>query len=131
MPTEPAGLVLFDGDCGICTVAADHARRLDTRGAWRIEPYQSFGAEELAALGLDEAQCAQYLRVVDARGRVHSGALAVNRFLWDVAPWSVLVGLLYVFPALLLAEVAVYELVARNRTKISSWLGLNACRLAP
>lgn len=137
-PPESRGIVLFDGDCGICTSSAELARALVARRArgshgaetsWRIEPYQTFSAAELAAWDLDEAKCAQYLRLVDAYGRVHTGAMAINRFLFDFFPWSLLVGLCYVFPALLLAEVALYEWVSRNRTAISSRLGLNACKV--
>jgi hypothetical protein len=43
------------------------------------------------------------------------------------APWNLLVVLLYVAIPLLLLEIITYELVARNRTRLSRWLGMKAC----
>jgi hypothetical protein len=58
---------------------------------------------------------------------VHSGAFAVNYFFIHYVPWNLLVVLLYVVTPLLLLEIITYELVARNRTRLSRWLGMKAC----
>lgn len=62
------------------------------------------------------------MRFRDARGKLHGGAFAVNRFVLHAAPPGrrglparTLVVAAYVLPPLLIAEIAAYELVARNR----------------
>lgn len=62
------------------------------------------------------------MRFRNARGRFHGGAFAVNRFVFHAAPagWKglparALVVAAYALPPLLLAELAAYEIVARNR----------------
>ncbi len=73
-------------------------------------------------LGVSRAACEKRVRFRDARGRFHGGAFAVNRFILHAAPpgWTglparFLVMAAYVLPPLLLAELAAYEIVARNR----------------
>lgn len=121
--------LLFDGDCGICSFASDHARRMDQRQHFIIEPYQAFSETELGRYGLNYQICDRKLQVISPRGRVYAGAFAVNYFLWRNFPWTLLVALLYALPFLLLAEVIGYALVARNRRKLSQWFGLQACML--
>ena len=121
--------LLFDGDCGICTAASERAARLDRQRQFVIRPYQSLPETELAKFGLSYASCNRKLQVITRRGRVYAGAFAVNHFLWQQFPWTLLVALIYALPVLLLAEIAGYALVARNRQHLSRWLGLTACRL--
>jgi hypothetical protein len=106
------------------------AAGLDRERRVRIEPYQAFAEVELARVGLDYARCDRAVQLVDPGGRAHSGAVAVNRFLWTARRLRPLVALLYVLPLLLVAEVGVYAVVARNRHRVSRWLGLDACRIA-
>ena len=76
----------------------------------------------MRTLGISRAACQRRLRYRDARGRVHGGAFAVNRFLFHAAPPGVrglpvrlLVLVAWMFPPLLLVELLAYEVVARNR----------------
>ena len=62
------------------------------------------------------------MRFRDVHGNFHGGAFAVNRFLFHAAPPGprglparALVVAAYAFPPLLIAELAAYEVVARNR----------------
>ncbi len=73
-------------------------------------------------LGVSRSACEKRVRFRDARGRFHGGGFAVNRFILHAAPPGrkglparLLVVAAYVFPPLLLAELAAYEIVARNR----------------
>ncbi len=122
--------MLFDGDCGICTCFADFAMRVDVERRFYIEPFQRIRAEDLEPFGLSHAQCARRLQVISTRGKVYSGAFAVNYFFLHYFPWSVFVGLVYLLPVLLVLEMITYALVARNRQRLSRWLGMKAC-LAP
>ncbi len=73
-------------------------------------------------LGVSRSACEKRVRFRDVRGRFHGGAFAVNRFIlhaappgWKGLPARFLVVAAYVLPPLLLAELAAYEIVARNR----------------
>jgi predicted DCC family thiol-disulfide oxidoreductase YuxK len=121
--------MLFDGDCGICTKSAQWAEALDKDNALQIKAYFEFSEEELAAYGLDYAQCSDYLRVVAADGAVYSGAAAINYCALKLLPSSLPAALLQFMPFILPFEALVYHFVAKNRTQISIRLGLNACKV--
>lgn len=120
-------IVLFDGDCGVCTYLADKARKIDRAHQFKIEPFQNFSEDELKRFGLNYKMCLQKLRVVSSARKVLSGAHGVNYFLFKLFPWSILVILVYVVPVFLLLEIIGYALIANNRGKISSMLGLEGC----
>lgn len=119
--------MLFDGDCGICTWCADFVMRLDLGRHFYVEPFQRVPEAEIQRFGIDYAGCARRLKVITPSGKVRSGAFAVNHVFLHYFPWNLLVVALYLVPPLLLVEIGVYELVARNRTRLSRWLGMKAC----
>ncbi|MEP7273040.1 MAG: DUF393 domain-containing protein [Acidobacteriota bacterium] len=122
-------LLLFDGDCGICTRSAEICARIDSRNLFRIAPYRAIPEEELAPYGLSHAECAGAVQIISSSGRVYSGPFAVNYFLFKFLPWSILIVLLYAIPIFLVLEILLYRLVAANRQRISRLLGLTACRV--
>jgi predicted DCC family thiol-disulfide oxidoreductase YuxK len=119
--------LFFDGDCGICTWSATTCERIDRRKLFAVVPYQLIPEEELLNFGLDYQKCSERVQVITRSGRVHSGAFAVNYFLFLYFPWSLLVILCYAIPVFLLLEVLGYRLIARNRFRLSHWFGLKAC----
>lgn len=121
--------IIFDGDCGICTKFSEIARKWDTRDTFDIVAYHELPESELERYGLTYEHCQNHMQVIDETGRVFAGANGVNFIGARIGPLQYFVGLLYVFPLFLLLEWIGYELVARNRTKVSSALGLTACRL--
>lgn len=121
--------LLFDGDCGICSYAAEVCRRMDRRQQFVIVPYQSVAEDELRKFGLSRAQCARSVQTITRRGRVYAGAFAVNYFLWRQPPWWLLVLPIYAVPPLLLLELIGYRLIANNRQRLSRWFGMQACSL--
>ena len=127
MEIDKRAYMLFDGDCGVCTWFADLAMRMDVERHFFVEPYQRVPEAEIQRFGVSHADCARRLKVITRRGRVRSGAFAVNHFFLHYFPWNLLVWLLVVVPPLLLLEMITYELVARNRTRLSRWLGMKAC----
>jgi predicted DCC family thiol-disulfide oxidoreductase YuxK len=138
MGGDPASrrAIVFDGECGICTWLAERARRIDRRGRFDIVPYQDLLPETLGRFDITLEDCSRRLYALEpwppdsgrAR-RVRGGAIAVNVFLWRCFPWSLLVAVVYLVPALLIAEVLLYALVAKHRAWISRRLGLRGCRL--
>ncbi len=125
------GYMLFDGDCGVCTVSSEKAEAIDKNNLFTIAPYQRYSREELAEQGIDYDRCGEELHVISPTGKVYRGAFAVNAFLWNYYPWKILVAILYIIPIFLLLEIPAYKLIAKNRHHISRWLGLTACAFTP
>jgi predicted DCC family thiol-disulfide oxidoreductase YuxK len=119
--------ILFDGDCGICTYLAGWARRRDRKRQFTIEPFQSFEEQELRRFGLSYHSCSRKLQVLTSSGKTHSGAHGVNYFFLKQFPWSILIVILYIVPVLLVLEILGYALVAKYRTRISRFFGLEGC----
>jgi predicted DCC family thiol-disulfide oxidoreductase YuxK len=73
-------LLLFDGECGICSWLAERARMLDRRGACSILPYQDLPEAELALWGVTRADCAGSLHLLeempDRDGAARTGGAA-------------------------------------------------------
>lgn len=123
--------LLYDGACGVCHAAARLAERLDYAQKFAVRPYQQISAEELQRYRTSTAECARRVHVLTARGKIHAGAFAVNYLLWQYFPWKIFIAVIYLVPILLLFEIIGYEIVARNRRRLSQWLGLTACALPP
>ena len=120
-------LMLFDGDCGICTSFATFAAKIDLKKQFEIIPYQTYSEEKLKSWGMSYKQCSEKMQVVTPQGRTYGGAFGMNYFFYQYPPWTFLVILFYVIPLFLLGEIIVYALVARNRQRLSRWFGLKAC----
>ena len=86
--------LLFDGDCGICTAFAAWARRLDRQEKFAIVPYQTFSAAELQRRGTSAQKCAQRMHAFTSRGRIQTGAFALNYFAGSFFPWRLLVAVI-------------------------------------
>lgn len=121
--------MLFDGDCGICTWSSERARRIARKSGYRVEPYFAFSEEELAQVGLNYESCTVELKVITGKGHVLGGAFAVNHFLWKHPPFSIIPLIVTVIFPLLLLEIVLYKVVARNRHHISRRLGMTACAI--
>jgi predicted DCC family thiol-disulfide oxidoreductase YuxK len=116
--------VFYDASCGVCSQVVRVLARLDVyrRLTW-------ISNQDTAALpaGVDPALLERTILIVDpARGRRWTRAVAFGHIL-AALPF----GRLWAWPLLLpgAREVAglAYDAFARNRTTISTWLGLAAC----
>ena len=91
------GVLVFDGDCGICTtlagVASTHVRR--PGDGLVISAYQDL---DLAPLGLSAAQCDEALQWVAPDGTVSSAQNAVARLLLRGRLWQRPAGLVLLMP---------------------------------
>jgi predicted DCC family thiol-disulfide oxidoreductase YuxK len=124
---NPKALMLFDGDCGICTSFATFAGKIDLKKQFEIIPYQTYPEEKLKSWGTSYKQCSEKMQVVTPQSRTYSGAFGMNYFFYQFLPWKFLIILFYAIPLFLLLEIIGYALVARNRHLISKWFGLKAC----
>lgn len=115
--------LVFDADCGICVAAAGWAARrtpLDLHG-------NGTAAAALHLRDLPPAARGRCVHHVDALGRRTSGGAAVAAVLRDVPGWRWLGNALSAAPGV---TERGYRVVARHRARISSSIGLRACRSA-
>jgi predicted DCC family thiol-disulfide oxidoreductase YuxK len=119
--------VLFDDDCGFCRWSADRIRRLDQGGALTFVPIQSdIGSDLLRAVPPGLRLTAMH--AVTADGRVWSGGEAVRVMLRELPGGVIASTLAATFPGL---TDRLYRLIARNRDRLGTWLGQDACNVDP
>mgnify|MGYP001824134407 FL=1 len=120
MTGEPA-VILFDGECNLCSAAVDFVLRHDRKGRFRFAALQSPAAVRLCG---GEPPAGDTLLLVDPDG-CHDRSTAILRIAAGLGrPWSAL-GWLRVVPRLWRDRV--YDLVARRRVR---WFGRRrACRM--
>jgi predicted DCC family thiol-disulfide oxidoreductase YuxK len=120
-------IVLYDGDCGICSAViawfATRTHQVEYRS------FTSLDAQELEDLGVTNEACATALHVIDGRC-VLRGARAMNR-LARLAGHPIRLPAMIAdnVPPLVWLEELAYRVFASKRHLISAWLGQNACRL--
>ena len=120
------GVLVFDGDCGICTtlagVASTHVRR--PGDGLVISAYQDL---DLAPLGLSAAQCDEALQWVAPDGTVSSAQNAVARLLLRGRLWQLPARLVLLMPGVNWVAGVVYRWVAANRHRLPG--GTPACSM--
>lgn len=125
--TDPAApgrpLLVFDGDCAVCTSVARWAER-HLVGRADVRPWQFL---DLAPLGLTEDEVSTAMYWVDADGRTSRGHLGAGRMLQAFGgAWRPLGWLARTPPTSWLAD-PLYRLVAANRHRLPG--ATPACRL--
>ncbi|WP_432524240.1 thiol-disulfide oxidoreductase DCC family protein [Kineococcus sp. SYSU DK006] len=115
-------VLVFDGDCGVCTRLAGLVPRL--RADVDVQPWQAL---DLAPLGLTPQACDEALQLVDERGRAWSAQDAVARLLRRSAFPLPLAGAVLQLPGVRALAGAGYRWVARNRHRLPG--GTAACVL--
>ncbi len=121
-PSAPRPVLVFDGDCGICTTLARTGQRW--LGLERVEPWQFL---ELETLQLTQEQCEAAVQWVGVDGSVRSAQYAVISALRHAGGiWGVL-GRLLALPGVHQLAGVTYRWVARNRHRLPG--GTPACQL--
>lgn len=117
MPAFPddAPLVVFDGDCVLCSRSMRLLARLDRARRFRMTPAQgAIGQALYRHLGLPTDRFATYLLVAD--GRIHQRSDAIVEIARRLrGPWRAAAALAIVPRRL---RDALYDLVARHRYRI-------------
>lgn len=121
-------VLVYDGDCGMCTRAASLvSRRLrPSADTYDVEPSQAL---DLETLGLTAHQCEEALQWVGADGEVSSAQDAVARMLLASRPVLRPAGAALLLPGVNPLAGVVYRWVARNRHLFPG--GTAACQLPP
>jgi predicted DCC family thiol-disulfide oxidoreductase YuxK len=126
-PLPGAPVLIFDGDCGICTrLAGFVSSAILPPAAGTVVPFQRL---DLAPYGLDAQTCVEALQYVSRGGRVYAAQDAVARLLLGSRPWWRPVGAIIVIPGLNRLAGVVYRWVARNRHRLPG--GTPACAMPP
>lgn len=123
---EPRPLLLFDGECGLCTSSVRFILDRDRTKALRFASLQSeFGRRVVTRHGLDPDELST-LVLVDERERLALRSTAALRVASEHLrfPWR-LAGVFRIVPRFI--RDGVYRWIARNRTR---WFGTSdACEL--
>jgi predicted DCC family thiol-disulfide oxidoreductase YuxK len=115
-------VVYFDADCGICFWIARLLARLDLLRRLELRSNQD-GLPEGIAVGRElDTLIVQNLDT----GRVFERSRAVAETI-QALPMGFLIAWVLRVPGLHLVFGLLYDLVAKNRARISAWVGLNAC----
>ncbi|OIV36172.1 hypothetical protein BIV57_17570 [Mangrovactinospora gilvigrisea] len=115
-------VLLFDGDCGFCTRAAEAGERF-VRPRVRIAAWQLDGT-----YGVAEERLLREVVLVTPRGEVYGGAVAVAKTLACGGGWAWRVaGAVMQLPGVRLLADAVYRWIAAHRYRLPG--GTPACRL--
>lgn len=128
-PAVPAfpddlGVVVFDGDCAMCSGSARTVLRLDGRGRFRVLPAQSpLGQALYTHYGLDKRDLSTFILIQDGVAQFKSDA--VIRVAEGLGGVVSVAGVLRLVPRGLRDRV--YDWVARNRLRFNR--GRTVCRL--
>jgi predicted DCC family thiol-disulfide oxidoreductase YuxK len=111
------GIVVYDGDCGICQASARWIERHISEV--RVVSHYEYGVEELGSVWfIDEHQS-------------YEGAEAVARVLLSShTVWIRLAGRVMLLPVVRTIAHGVYRVIAYNRRHISRLLRMNACAVS-
>jgi predicted DCC family thiol-disulfide oxidoreductase YuxK len=118
-------IIIFDGDCGICNRTQMWIKKNDKSGKFDIHPYQFF---DYKSFDLNESDVSSSVYLFKNEKKYCRSA-AVFQILKELSfPWNIIGSVLSnsVFVFLL---NPVYDIISRNRSRISGVLGLNSCKL--
>lgn len=120
--TAALGLLIYDGDCGFCTVAA--RKFVDFAGeSATIMPWQVLDLDDYGLTAADVATSVYWVQ----DGQNHAGADAVVHALQACKrPWP-LVGKVLATPPFIWLARAVYPVIARFRHRLPG--ATDACRI--
>ena len=123
----PSAVLLYDGDCGVCTRLSHLVTRSVRRhpGDFVVTAYQH--VDDLAALGLTAQACDEALQWVAPSGVISSAQDAVARVLLAGRLPFRPVGAVILAPGVNAVAGAVYRWVALNRHRLPG--GTPACSL--
>lgn len=109
-----AGVVVYDGDCGICQASARWIERHIP--SVEVQSHYEYGVDELGSVWLV------------TRTYNYEGAEAVARVLMlSSKMWMRMFGRIMNAPVVRLLASGVYRVIAHNRRHISRIFGMNVC----
>jgi predicted DCC family thiol-disulfide oxidoreductase YuxK len=123
-------IVLYDGDCSLCTFQMRLLTWLDWFNALQLIPITHPLAAQIAPQ-IDREALLEAIHCITPEGRVYRGARAL-RFVGMRLPLFVLVALVMWIPGVIWIAEHVYQWVARHRKFLSRIFGCkDACAVLP
>ncbi len=116
-------VLLYDGDCALCTRAASRLRRWGAPGSVEVVSFRSSGVLDRFPQ-VSAAACERAMQLILPDGRVISGAEAGFRIL-ATRRWLRPLLWIYHVPGVRQAIDAAYRVIARNRMRFGR---AGACR---
>jgi len=113
-------LVIYDADCGVCQASIAWLQRRDRCGRFELR-----GNDGELPPGVSREETEHTIVVMEGTRRWTRGA-AIARLLRELPGWSIVGSALRVPPIAWLVDRG-YQKFARNRHRISTWLGLTSC----
>jgi predicted DCC family thiol-disulfide oxidoreductase YuxK len=105
-------VLIFDGNCGMCTRVRNRLLKIDRAGRLRTEPMQAPGVPQ--RVGVDAERLRESVWWLDSSGAVFAGAKAMNAAL-STALGTDLPLMLYRVPLMGRIQEVVYRWVAAHR----------------
>lgn len=119
-------IVIFDGSCGICNTLRLMITKRDKQQNLRFIAYQSPEFTTLSHL-ITTKEASKSLYLIKDSGAISKGSKAIFEILTYISPqWRVL-GRIGSINIIQMITQPFYEIIARNRSKISQKLGMTAC----
>lgn len=116
-------ILIYDADCGVCTklseIAVKISRNVEVKSNYDID---------LVFLGINNYEELNSLIFVN-NGKIFIKSRAVFEFMKECKNGLKIIGFIFSNKISSIIFNPFYDLFARNRTKISSLLGLNACKI--
>lgn len=111
------GVLIYDGDCGLCLKSVRVLQRAGVRNAFDYLLFQ-YASSLVLAHGLDRQRLEQELHLITPEGKVLRGFFAVRRACW-ATPLLWPVALVLSVPGMSWPGRLAYRLVATNRRRLS------------
>lgn len=122
-------LLIFDGDCGICTYSSELVQRHSVDSTLEVKPFQILNLSELHP-ELNEERTTKSLFLLTNDGKLYNRSKGVFETMKRMRGIYKTLGYLLSNPVVVFFANPIYDWVSRNRTKISVRFGLNACNIS-
>lgn len=122
-------LLIFDGDCGICTYASELVQKHTSEDNLEVKPFQILNLSELHP-DLNEDRTSKSLYLLTNEGKLYNRSKGVFETMKRMKGFYKPLGYMLSNPFVVFLANPLYDWVAKNRAKISVRLGLNACNIS-
>lgn len=122
-------LLIFDGDCGICTYSSELVQKNSASQTLEVKPFQVLNLSELHP-SLNEDKTSKSLYLLTSEGKLYNRSKGVFEIMKRMKGFYKPFGYILSNPIIVFLANPIYDWVAKNRTKISIKFGLNACNIS-
>ncbi|MCB0702674.1 MAG: DUF393 domain-containing protein [Ignavibacteriae bacterium] len=122
-------LLIFDGDCGICTYSSEFVLKRSIDNSIDVKPYQILNLKDLHN-ELNEERTSKSLFLLTKDGKLYNRSKGVFETMKRMRGIYKPLGYILSNPVIVFLANPIYDWVSRNRTKISIKFGLNACNIS-